>query len=161
MLRRWMAAAALAATWATWSGPAPAQAPKAAPAKACVAATDAEVWMVKTSGTWKQGPRYGYYRALVLRKGIEHASDRVQVQFLEADDKANVRRPRGCVNLESPGLKGHVSDFSFKKVDDTHTLLSIDIDMKAMNDLTLRDVFLIDARGEARQIVDAKSVEID
>jgi hypothetical protein len=139
--------------------PAFAQRPK--PSAACAPASDGEVWMVKTGGTWKQGARYGHYRAVVIRKGVEHATDWVQVQFMEADDKANVRRVRGCVNLDSPGLKGYVNDLSFKKIDDTHTAVSIDIEMKAMNDIVLRDVFVVDAKGEARRAVEAKSVEID
>jgi len=166
-VRRWLAAGLIAGAFANAASAEPARpAPAsggaaAAAAKACVPAPDAEVWMVKTSGTWKQGPRSGYYRVLVLRKGIEHANERVQVQFLEADDKANLRRLRGCVNLDSPGLKGYVSDLGFKKLDDTRIMLSIDIDMKAMNDVTLRELFLIDVKGEARRIVEAKSVEID
>jgi hypothetical protein len=156
------ALAALAVVGAALLGaPALAQQPKPAPAKACTPAADGEVWMVRTGGTWKQGARYGHYRAVVLRKGIEHASDWVQVQFLEADDKTNTRRVRGCVNLDSPGLKGYVSDLTFKKLDDTRTTLGIDIEMKAMNDVVLRDLFVIDAKGEARRVTEAKSVEID
>jgi hypothetical protein len=138
-----------------------AQPPKPGPTKACQPASDGEVWMVKTGGLWKQGARYGHYRAVVLRKGIEHATDWVQVQFLEADDRTNTRRTSGCVNLSSPGLKGYVTDLSFKKIDDTRAALSIDIEMKAMNDLVLREVFLVDIKGEARRVVEARSVEID
>ena len=138
-----------------------AQPAKPTAAKSCLPAADGEVWMAKTAGTWKQGARYGYYRAIVVRKGIEHATDWVQVQLLEADDNANVRRVRGCINLESPGLKGYVSDLSFKKVSDNQMALSIDVEMKAMNDLVLREVFLIDSSGSARRIVEARYVEID
>ena len=54
--------------------------------------------MARSGGAWKQGARSGLYRAVVVRQGVEHATDWVQVQFLEVDDKANARRIRGCVN---------------------------------------------------------------
>lgn len=163
MRGRWpglLPALVLAAGLLTGGG-ALAQPPKPGPSKACTPASDGEVWMVKTGGAWKQGGRYGHYRAVVVRKGIEHATDWVQVQLLEANDKTNARRVRGCVNLDSPGLKGYVSDLRFTKIDDTHAALSIDIEMKAMKEVVLRDVFVVDAGGAARRVVEAKSVEID
>jgi hypothetical protein len=158
---RRLAAIVLAVTVGSHAGHSFAQAPKPTLPKACVRVDDGDVWLVKTEGTWKQGSRYGYYRAVVVRKGIEHAIDSVQVQFLEVDDKAKAIRLRGCVSLESPGLKGYVTDLSFTKIDDVRIALSIDVEMKAMNGLVLREVFLVDLKGEVRRLVDAKHVEID
>ena len=132
----------------------------AKPAK-CVPAADPEVWMLKTSGTWTRGKRYGYYRAIVLRKGIEHAMDQVQVQLLEADDKTNSVRVVTCVDLDTPGLKGYVTDLDFEKIDDTRMAVGIDIEMKAMNNIVLREVFLVDATGAAKRLVKADYVEIE
>ena len=129
---------------------------------ACIATLDPGVWLAKTGGAWKQKERYGYLRVVVLRKGIEHATDWVQVQILEVDDKANLTRSRACVDLEAPGLKGYVKDVSFTKIDDTHVAVGLDVEMKAMNGVVLRDVFVIDAKAAAaRRVVEAKSVEID
>ena len=128
---------------------------------ACLSATNDEVWLAKTGGLWTQGDHYGHYRVLVLRKGIEHAIDQVQVQWLEADDKANVRHARTCINLESPGLKGYVTDVSFKKVDNNRTAIGIDIEMKAMYDVVLREVYLVSAKAEVRRVVEGKYVDLD
>jgi hypothetical protein len=128
----------------------------------CVATLDPQVWLVKTGGPWKQVDRYGLLRIVVLRKGMEHAMDAVQVQILEADDKANEQRLRACVDLEGPGLKAYVTDVTFTKVDDTHVAVGLDLEMKAMNWVVLREIYIVDVKaGAAKRVVEAKTVELD
>jgi hypothetical protein len=130
--------------------------------RACVAALDPHVWLVKTGGIWRQGDRYGHLRVVVQRKGIEHAIDWVQVQILESDDKAGEQRTRACLDLETPGLKGYVNDVTFTKIDDTHVAVGLDLEMKAMNGLALREIYVVDTRAPAaKRVIEAKSIELD
>ena len=45
-------------------------------------------------------------------------------------------------------------------MDDGRTALSIDIEMKAMNNVILHELFLVEASGKAKRIVEARHVQI-
>lgn len=155
-------AAVLLGLTAFSSGNQPLAAPKgAAAARACSPSTGDDVWLVKTGGAWRQGTRYGYYRVVVQRKGIEHAADAVEVQISEANDQTGTKPIKTCVPLDTPGLKGHVSDVWFTKISDSRMAIGFDIEMKAMKGIVLREVFVVSSDGETKRVNEAKSVELD
>jgi hypothetical protein len=127
----------------------------------CHPVASSDVWLSKTGGSWQDGAKYGYYRALAIRKGLEHATDWVQIQILEAHEKSNSVQPKLCADLDTPGLKGYVVDFVFSKLSDKRVALGIDIRMKSMHDIVLREVLLVDHDGKATRLVEAKPVEIE
>jgi hypothetical protein len=62
--------------------------------------------------------------------------------------------------MKTPGLKGYVEDVSFTKVDDTVTAISLDLSMKAMNDLVVHEIVLASYRGKVKRVVDASFVDL-
>ena len=118
------------------------------------------MWLVKTGSFWRAGGRFGHYRVVVRREGVEHAIDRAELQILTTNDKTGKREITRCTDLKTPGLDGYVEDVSFKKVTDRATAVGIDISMKAMNDVILRETMLVSYQGKVQHIVDAPSIDL-
>lgn len=74
-----------------------------------------DVWLVRTLGTWSDGPRDGYYRVVVSRATGGHSVDTVDVQILETrgDDPLATLR---TVRLTSPGFRGFVEDVTITPI---------------------------------------------
>jgi hypothetical protein len=125
-----------------------------------VDAAGPDVWLVRTGGFWKQGKRFGHFRVVVVRKGIEHATDWAQLQLLESNDQSQRRKVTTCVDLLTPGLKGHVRDVTFSKASDKLTAVAVKIEMKGMGEVVLEDVFLVSNDGKVSKLVDAKAVDL-
>jgi hypothetical protein len=126
----------------------------------CTEPTAPTVWLVKTGGFWRSGGRFGHYRVIVRREGVEHAIDRAELQILETNDKTAKREVAICTDLKTPGLKGYVEDITFRKVNDAVTAISLDISMKDMDEVVLREVILASRSGKVQRVVDAKSVDL-
>jgi hypothetical protein len=126
----------------------------------CTEPTAATVWLVKTGGFWRSAGRFGHYRVIVRREGVEHAIDRAELQILETNDKTGKREVATCTDLKTPGLKGYVEDIVFRKVSDAVTAISLDISMKAMDEVVLREVILASRLGKIQRVVDATSTDL-
>jgi hypothetical protein len=127
----------------------------------CIDAADPDAWLVKTGGFWKQGKRFGHFRVVVVRKGIEHATDWAQLQLIESDDQTQKRKAISCIDLHTPGVKGYARDITFAKATDKLTAINVMIEMKGMGDLTLEDVFLVSNDGKVSKLVEAKAVDLN
>jgi hypothetical protein len=132
----------------------------AAPPAGCVEPADPSVWLVKTGGFWRAGGRFGHYRVIVRREGVEHASDRAELQIVLTNDKAAKQEISTCTDMKTPGLKGYVEDVTFKKVDDKVTAISLDLSMKSMNDVVVREIVLASYRGKVKRVVEASSLDL-
>jgi len=121
-------------------------------------ATDTDVWMVRSGGLWKEGATYGNFRVLLVRQGVEHAIDHVEVQVTTAKDSA--RAIRSCVVVHSPGLKGYVTDIRIHSVDTKSAAIELDVEMKAMNGVILKEVFVAFADGRVTLVSEAKYVDL-
>jgi hypothetical protein len=130
------------------------------PSTACTNAADPDVWLVRTGGFWMQAKRYGQFRVVVLRRGIEHSTEWAQLQILESDDQAQKRRATRCVDLQTPGLKGYVRDVTFTKATGKLTAVSVRVEMKGMGELVLDDVFLVSGEGKISKLVEAKATDL-
>ncbi len=124
----------------------------------CLAPTDDDVWMVRSGGYWKQEGRYGDFRVILTRTGVEHAQDRVQVQ-ISGDDGKN-RTILRCLDLPSPGLKGYVQDIRIRSVDDRVAAIELPVEIKAMEGIVLLDAFLVSVDGKVEQISEAKYADV-
>lgn len=126
----------------------------------CTDPGDPSVWLVKAGGFWRAAGKFGHYRVVIRREGVEHPIDRAELQILVTNDKAAKREIATCTDLKTPGLKGYVEDITFKKVDDKVTAITLDISMKAMNDVVLREMILASYRGKVQHVVDAPSMDL-
>lgn len=130
----------------------------------CVAAKDdepklADVFLAKSIGVWESGKDYGYFKVIVYRMGLEHAQDKVRV----ITTKAGAENQQMVVNdiwLDAPGIKGYVNDISLKMINSSRLALALDIEMKAMEGVILREVYLIEKDQSPRLIVPANYIDI-
>jgi hypothetical protein len=126
-----------------------------------VEAAGPDVWLVRTGGFWKQGKRFGHFRVVVVRKGIEHATDWAQLQILESNDQTQKRRVTTCIDLNTPGIKGYARDVTFSKASNKLTAIAVKIEMKGMGDVVLEDVFLVSNDGKVSKLAEAKAVDLE
>lgn len=118
------------------------------------------LWMAKTAGTWKSGSEYGFYRVAVYRLAGEHASDTVEIQIIKAGSDGSAKEVVKTVPLESPGYQGYVQEILFTKINDQLMSISLDIEMKGMEGIVLREVYLVNPDGNVRNLVKAKYQDI-
>jgi hypothetical protein len=116
--------------------------------------------MMKTAGIWRSGTKYGYYRIVVRRQGFEHGMDQVELQILEADGNAMKRQPVHCIDLETPGLKGYITDVTLRAIDDRIVAIELDIEMKAMDGIVAREILVASYDGKVRVVAEAKSIDV-
>lgn len=123
------------------------------------------LWLAKTSGTWKENGKYGRYRVMVYRNpGEAHAWDSVFVDILEHRDSAgrgHVEKVRNSIELDVPGYRGYVRDVSFHRINAVTMAILFDIEMKGMEGLVLREIFLISPSGSTRKLVQAEWHDFD
>ncbi len=118
------------------------------------------LWLAKTSGTWTENGKFGYYRGMVYRKpGESGSSDRVVVDILEKNE-TNQRTIKNSIELDVPSYRGYVQNISFKKINGTRMAILLDVEMNGMDGLVLREIFLISPDGSSRRIVQAKYQDI-
>lgn len=120
----------------------------------------AQLWLAKSGGIWREGERYGFYKVLVYREGTEPAQDRVLVNVTQVQSPAQNQQVIRSVWLDTPGIKGYIADIGFKMIDNTRMALTLDIAMKGMDGLTLREVYVVRADGTYRQIQAANQLDI-
>jgi hypothetical protein len=130
-------------------------------ATACIGGADPEVWLVKTGGFWEQGKRLGHFRIVVVRRGIEHATDWAQLQILERDDRAGKTKVAACVDLDTPSVKGHIRDVRFMKTPGKRTAIALEMQMNGMGEVVMQDIFLVSGEGKLSKLVEAKAVDLD
>ena len=119
-----------------------------------------ELWLSKSVGVWEKGKEYGYFKVLVYRTGLEHASDKVKVIITQADTKKNKQKIIHEKWLDSPGYKGFVDDIDLKMLKTDKLILGIDVDMKGMDGVVMKEVYIIDSSGKVNQVADAKYKDI-
>ena len=127
-----------------------------------------DLWLVKSSGTWKEGERYGSYRVMVYRerggKG-EYSLDRVFVDILETQKVENegemlyriVKSNR--LELDTSAHRGYIADVSFNNISDQKMAIIFDIWMMAMDNLVLREIFFIAPNGDHERVLEAKWID--
>ena len=118
-----------------------------------------DLWLAKTRGIWSEKGKYGYYRVMLYRMlGRSHSADSVVVDILEQSgtESKKVR----SIKLDLLEYKGYVVDISLKQVNDTTMAVLLDIEMKAMYGLVLREIFLVSPDGNSRRLVEAKYQDI-
>jgi len=121
---------------------------------------DGDVWLVRTLGSWTDAERWGYYRVIVSRQVGEHSTDTVKVQIIEAEEGQPLETLRSIL-LASPGYQGYVEDVAITQIGDKSAAISLDIEMKAMSGIVLRDVYVVGIDGSVRQIAEAKARDLD
>lgn len=119
-----------------------------------------ELWLAKSAGTWERNNAYGYFKVLVFRQLGEHAHDRVQIQITRVDPEKYTEKVVNSYWLESPGVKGNVADLHFRKIDDHRMALMMDIYMKGMEGIVLREAFLLLPDGKHKRLTEAEHVDI-
>lgn len=123
------------------------------------------LWLAKTSGTWKENGMYGYYRVMVYRKlGEAHAWDSVFVDILEhqeSKERDHTKKLKKSIELDVPGYKGYIRDVSFHQINSVTMAILFDIEMKGMEGLVLREIFLISPSGDTRKLVQAEWHDFD
>lgn len=120
----------------------------------------AQLWMAKSGGIWREGERYGYYKVLVYREGTEPAQDRVLIHVTQVQSPAQNQQVIRSVWLDTPGVKGYIADIGFKVIDGTRMALTLDISMKGMDGLTLREVYVLHPDGTYRLVQPANQLDI-
>lgn len=120
----------------------------------------ATLWMAKSAGIWKSGDRYGYYKALVFREGIEAAKDKLLIVITQVDPKNNTQEIIKKYWLNTPGIKGFVTGLAFNMITEDRMALSVDIEMKAMEGIVLREIFLLGPDGSFKRITNADYVDV-
>lgn len=118
------------------------------------------LWMARTAGTWKVGSDDGFYRVAVYRLTGDHASDTVEVHIIKSGPDGDAKEVVKTVPLEVPGYQGYVKDITFTKINERMMAVSLDIEMKAMEGIVLREVYLVTPDGKARNLVKAKYQDI-
>lgn len=119
------------------------------------------LFMCKTGGTWEgKDSTYGYYKALVFREGLEAAKDRILIQITQMNEKTEKETVKKQFWLDSPGIKGYITDLTFTQIDGERMALSLDIQMKAMENLVLREIFILRPNGSFKKIVNAEYVDV-
>ena len=129
----------------------------------CVTANDdepkvADIYLAKSIGIWEAGKDYGYFKVIVYRMGLEHAQDKVRVIMTKAE--AEKQQVIDDIWLDTPGIKGFVNDISLKMINSSRMALALDIEMKAMDGVVLREVYLIEKDQKPKLIAPVKHIDI-
>ena len=115
------------------------------------------LWMLKSYSLVTKDDLYTYQVEIYRYLGIDHGADSVDVKLYKGD--TNIK-PTYVIPLELPGIKGYVRDISFKGINRDRVAISFDIEMKAMDDLILKEVVIVGINGEAKTVIDAKEVDL-
>ena len=115
-----------------------------------------DLWLSKSIGVWENGKKYGYFKVLVYRSGLEHAGDKIRVMITQADTNNNRQKIKHERWLDSPGYKGFVEGISLKIIKPDKLILGLDIEMKGMEGVVMKEVYIIDSKGKVKKLVDAK-----
>ena len=120
----------------------------------------ANLWLSKSSGTWELENKYGFYQVMVLRtQGREHSQDEVYIQIIRKSETGNI--VVRTVKLNSPGYKGFVKNIELINIDEINMLaLHLDIEMKAMNGITMREIYLISPDGKVKSLIEAGYIDL-
>ncbi len=117
------------------------------------------ILMAKSTGVWSKGKDYGYFKVIAYRDGLEHPADKVRVLITRANGESNNQAIRKDIQIKSPGIKGYVQDLSLAVVNNQLSL-GVDIEMKAMDGIVLRESFLISVDGEVKVVAPVKYIDI-
>ncbi len=119
-----------------------------------------ELWLAKSSGTWRDADRYGFYRVAVYRAGREHARDSIEVHIIEIVDDGVERRIVKSIPIDALGHGGNVKDISFTRINDQLMAISLDIQVRGMEGIVLREVFSITPAGTIKVVTEAEYRDI-
>ena len=112
---------------------------------------DSNLWMLKS---------YGPYKAKVYKlPGRGASGDYVQVDIYDVSDDGH-RKLIKTVDLPTPGYKGYVKDIKFYSVENDRVAILFEIDMKGMEGVVLNDLFIMEASGQYKMLVDAESISL-
>lgn len=117
------------------------------------------VVLADSVGVWEQEEEYGYFKVIVYREGLEHSQDKVRVLITKAQPNSNNQEIINDFVLNSPGVKGHINHIALEIVNN-QLVLGLDISMKAMDGITLREVMLIKANGTVTELSTANHSDL-
>jgi len=115
------------------------------------------ILMAKSTGIWSKGKDYGYLKVIAYRDGLEHPADKVRVLIIRVNAESNNQIIVKDIQIKSPGIKGYVQNLSLIIVNNQLSL-GIDIEMKAMDGIVLRESFLISVDGEVKVVAPVKYI---
>ncbi len=118
-----------------------------------------DIVIAKSTGVWSKEKDYGYFKVFVYRNGLEHAKDVIRVLITKVDTKNNNQNIIKDIKIDSPGIKGYVQDLSLAIVNNKLSL-GVDIEMKAMENIILKESLLINLDGKVKVIMPAKYIDI-
>ncbi|MDH5727627.1 MAG: hypothetical protein OEZ58_01370 [Gammaproteobacteria bacterium] len=121
---------------------------------------ETDLWLAKKAGIWQHGDDVGFFQAKVYRQGSEHAHDRVVIVVTQVVGKEGEEKMIHQFELPTPGIKAYVQDLKLKALDDKRMALFLDLEMKAMDGVVLREVYLLNRLGKYKRISEAKYVDI-
>ena len=124
----------------------------------CIEPASADVWMIETGGLWNAGEKFGNFRVVLMRQGLEHSSDKIQVQIRRLDEP--VKEILRCIDLSSPGAQGYVTKIRIHSINDSSAAIELSVVMKAMYEIILQDVFLVSINGTVKQIQKARYEDV-
>ena len=133
------------------------------PEECSATASDPDVWMVRTGGLWTVDGSYGHFRVAVRKVGVEHSRDLLEVQVISVEGDSledEHRKLLRCTLLKPPLLKGYVESIGIRSVSERAAVVELDIEMKAMEGVVLREVLLVFPDGRVEKVVEAKYVDI-
>jgi hypothetical protein len=121
-----------------------------------------DVWLVRTSGTWQKPGTYGYYRAVLYRKGGEHAEDSVRVEILQAAGDPPTLRLLREIALPDPAYSGYVQDMSFGDNTDTSIAFTLVIEPKVPESgvTRIRYNYIISADGTFKALQPPSNISL-
>ncbi len=117
------------------------------------------IFLAKSVGVWSKDKDYGYFKVIVYRDGLEHPIDKVRVLITKANTKLNNQTVIKDIQLKSPGVKGYIHDLSLVIVNNQLSL-GLDIEMNGMDNIVLRESFLINKDGAVKIIMPVKYIDI-
>ena len=120
---------------------------------------ESNIFLAKSVGIWSKDKSYGYFKVIVYRVGLEHARDKVRVLITKVNTKLNKQIIIKDIQLKSPSIKGYIHDLSLMVVNNQLSL-GIDIEMKGMENIILRESYLINKDGVVKVIMPVKYVDI-
>jgi hypothetical protein len=123
------------------------------------------LWMAQSAGIWKTGDDYGYYKVLVFKQIMEHSRDRVLVQITgllppEKGAEVGTEVVLHSFWLDTPGIKGYIDAIHFQMIDDQRMALMLDIRMRGMDEVVLRELYVLHPDGTYKLLQSADQIDL-
>jgi hypothetical protein len=115
----------------------------------------AHLWKAETSGVWEQNKSRGYFRAVLSRIPGEPAEDSLCVQIIESRSNGEMLLKRS-IGIGAIGYRGAVSRLNIASIPGNRAVVSIDIEMRGMEGIELREVYVVGLDGSVIKVAEAR-----